>query len=127
MYPAVQLILLLTSSLLAAGTNLQYSQCPKDGSGGTTNCMAAFMGLHLTPASSAYLEVNTLMLSLSSNTSLIVDWYIFLNIVGYMGLACRPRPGRFPATQCHSLFRTRNFIRIRGASLDDWDWYAYHC
>ncbi|KAJ6547050.1 exo-beta-1,3-glucanase [Mycena capillaripes] len=40
----------------AAGTNLQASNCPSSGSGGTTNCMAAFMGLHLTPSSTAYLE-----------------------------------------------------------------------
>ncbi|KAJ6514576.1 exo-beta-1,3-glucanase [Mycena vulgaris] len=40
----------------AAGTNLQASNCPSSGSGGTANCMAAFAGLHLTSASTAYLE-----------------------------------------------------------------------
>jgi hypothetical protein len=40
----------------AAGTNLQASQCPSSGSGGTTNCMAAYAGLHLTASSSAYIE-----------------------------------------------------------------------
>ncbi|KNZ74781.1 Glucan 1,3-beta-glucosidase [Termitomyces sp. J132] len=40
----------------AAGTNLEANQCPSSGSGGTTNCFAAFLALHLTPASSAYLE-----------------------------------------------------------------------
>ncbi|KAJ7470266.1 exo-beta-1,3-glucanase [Mycena latifolia] len=40
----------------AAGTNLQASNCPSSGSGGTTNCLAAFLGLHLTAASTAYLE-----------------------------------------------------------------------
>ncbi|KAJ7929215.1 exo-beta-1,3-glucanase [Mycena leptocephala] len=40
----------------AAGTNLQASNCPSSGSGGTTNCMAAYMGLHLTTSSTAYLE-----------------------------------------------------------------------
>ncbi|KAJ7118715.1 exo-beta-1,3-glucanase [Mycena epipterygia] len=40
----------------AAGTNLQASNCPSSGSGGTTNCLAAFAGLHLTAASTAYLE-----------------------------------------------------------------------
>ncbi|KAJ7093252.1 exo-beta-1,3-glucanase, partial [Mycena epipterygia] len=40
----------------AAGTNLQASNCPSSGSGGTTNCLAAFAGLHLTSASTAYLE-----------------------------------------------------------------------
>ncbi|KAJ7582651.1 exo-beta-1,3-glucanase [Mycena floridula] len=39
----------------AAGTNLE-SQCPSSGSGGTTPCFAAFLGLHLTTSSSAYLE-----------------------------------------------------------------------
>lgn len=41
----------------AAGTNLQDGQCPKSGAGGTTNCFAAFLALHLTPQSTAYLEV----------------------------------------------------------------------
>ncbi|KAJ7168214.1 exo-beta-1,3-glucanase [Mycena crocata] len=40
----------------AAGTNLQASNCPSSGSGGTTNCLAAFAGLHLTSSSTAYLE-----------------------------------------------------------------------
>ncbi|KAJ6488579.1 exo-beta-1,3-glucanase [Mycena vitilis] len=40
----------------AAGTNLQASNCPSSGSGGTANCMAAYAGLHLTASSSAYLE-----------------------------------------------------------------------
>ncbi|KAF8078080.1 exo-beta-1,3-glucanase [Lyophyllum atratum] len=40
----------------AAGTNLEASRCPSSGSGGTTNCFAAFLALHLTPASTAYLE-----------------------------------------------------------------------
>lgn len=43
------------SSLLAAGTNMQYSQCPS----GSVNsaCQAAFLGMYLTSGSSAYLEV----------------------------------------------------------------------
>ncbi|KAF9443873.1 glycoside hydrolase family 55 protein [Macrolepiota fuliginosa MF-IS2] len=40
----------------AAGTNLEGSQCPSSGSGGTTNCFAAFLALHLTTQSTAYLE-----------------------------------------------------------------------
>ncbi|KAJ4488491.1 exo-beta-1,3-glucanase [Lentinula aciculospora] len=39
----------------AIGTNLE-TNCPADGSGGTTDCFAAFMALHLTASSSAYLE-----------------------------------------------------------------------
>ncbi|KAF8654106.1 hypothetical protein AX16_003639 [Volvariella volvacea WC 439] len=38
----------------AAGTNLERAQCPPDGN--TANCMAAFLALHLTQSSSAYLE-----------------------------------------------------------------------
>ncbi|KAJ7074278.1 exo-beta-1,3-glucanase [Mycena amicta] len=38
------------------GTNLQAANCPSSGSGGTTNCLAAYAGLHLTTSSSAYLE-----------------------------------------------------------------------
>ncbi|KAJ3923316.1 exo-beta-1,3-glucanase [Lentinula edodes] len=40
----------------AIGTNLE-TNCPADGSGGTTDCFAAYMALHLTASSSAYLEV----------------------------------------------------------------------
>ncbi|KAF8203427.1 exo-beta-1,3-glucanase [Mycena galopus ATCC 62051] len=40
----------------AAGTNLQAANCPSDGSGGTTACLAAFAALHLTSHSTAYLE-----------------------------------------------------------------------
>ncbi|KAF7359302.1 Exo-beta-1,3-glucanase [Mycena sanguinolenta] len=39
----------------AAGTNLE-TNCPTDGSGGINNCYAAFLGLHLTASSTAYLE-----------------------------------------------------------------------
>jgi hypothetical protein len=49
-----------------AGTNLQASQCPSSGSGGTTNCMAAYAGLHLTASSSAYLEVCSLSSGIQS-------------------------------------------------------------
>ncbi|KAF8446401.1 exo-beta-1,3-glucanase [Boletus edulis BED1] len=40
--------------VLAAGTNLQYAQCPAGNL--SPDCQAAFMGLHLTQGSSAYLE-----------------------------------------------------------------------
>ncbi|PAV23600.1 glycoside hydrolase family 55 [Pyrrhoderma noxium] len=39
----------------ALGTNLDGNACPNSSTTGS-NCMAAFLGLHLTPASSAYLE-----------------------------------------------------------------------
>ncbi|KAI0820033.1 exo-beta-1,3-glucanase [Trametes gibbosa] len=38
-----------------AGTNLQANNCPTSNAGGN-NCFAAFLALHLTPSSSAYLE-----------------------------------------------------------------------
>lgn len=44
----------------AAGTNLEPSTCPSDGSGGIANCFAAYLALHLTPKSTAYLEVRLL-------------------------------------------------------------------
>ncbi|KAF9483862.1 exo-beta-1,3-glucanase [Pholiota conissans] len=40
----------------AAGTNLEPSTCPRDGSKGTANCFAAYLALHLTTSSTAYLE-----------------------------------------------------------------------
>ncbi|KAJ6608597.1 pectate lyase superfamily protein-domain-containing protein [Mycena sp. CBHHK59/15] len=40
----------------AAGTNLETANCPSSGSGGFTNCFAAFLGLHLTSLATAYLE-----------------------------------------------------------------------
>ncbi|KAJ6540959.1 pectin lyase fold/virulence factor [Mycena sp. CBHHK59/15] len=40
----------------ASGTNLQASDCLSNGGGGTTACLAAFAGLHLTSESTAYLE-----------------------------------------------------------------------
>ncbi|KAJ7084946.1 exo-beta-1,3-glucanase [Mycena epipterygia] len=40
----------------AAGTNLQAADCPANGNGGTTACLAAFAALHLTSESTAYLE-----------------------------------------------------------------------
>ncbi|KAF8184871.1 exo-beta-1,3-glucanase [Mycena galopus ATCC 62051] len=39
----------------AAGTDLE-TNCPSDGSGGIPNCYAAFLALHLTASSTAYLE-----------------------------------------------------------------------
>ncbi|KAL0947433.1 hypothetical protein HGRIS_013543 [Hohenbuehelia grisea] len=38
----------------AAGTNLEHSACPSGSN--NNNCFAAFLALHLTPASTAYLE-----------------------------------------------------------------------
>ncbi|KAJ7445698.1 exo-beta-1,3-glucanase [Mycena galericulata] len=37
-------------------SHIRLGGCPSSGSGGTTNCLAAFAGLHLTAASTAYLE-----------------------------------------------------------------------
>ena len=40
----------------AAGTNLETPQCAKNLPGVRSECVGAFMLLHLTPSSSAYLE-----------------------------------------------------------------------
>ncbi|GJJ16246.1 hypothetical protein Clacol_010542 [Clathrus columnatus] len=40
----------------AAGTNLGSAECPAQGSANPDNCFAAFLGLHLTADSSAYIE-----------------------------------------------------------------------
>ncbi|KAJ7074276.1 glycoside hydrolase family 55 protein [Mycena amicta] len=40
----------------AAGSNLEIQQCQPEPGKDVSNCMAAFMALHLTPRSSAYLE-----------------------------------------------------------------------
>ncbi|PPQ70366.1 hypothetical protein CVT24_013141 [Panaeolus cyanescens] len=40
----------------AAGTNLEADRCPKSGAGGTAACSAAFLSLHLTSGSTAYIE-----------------------------------------------------------------------
>jgi len=40
----------------ARGTNLEESQCPRAGATGNSRCFAAFLALHLTPRSTAYLE-----------------------------------------------------------------------
>jgi hypothetical protein len=52
--------------LTASGTNLETAQCPPGSD--TTSCMAAFLGLHLTSGSSAYLEVCYLIYSLAELT-----------------------------------------------------------
>lgn len=39
-----------------AGSNLEGKHCPKDGSAGYDRCYAAFLNLHLTKGSTAYLE-----------------------------------------------------------------------
>lgn len=40
----------------SAGTNLEGDRCPSEGTGGTDDCYAAFMSLHLTSGSTAYHE-----------------------------------------------------------------------
>lgn len=42
--------------LAAAGSNLQAGQCPQD-STETSDCLAAFLALHLTTGCTAYMEV----------------------------------------------------------------------
>ncbi|KAF9531446.1 exo-beta-1,3-glucanase [Crepidotus variabilis] len=40
----------------ASGTQLEGDKCPQSGAGGFDSCFSAFMGLHLTPSSTAYIE-----------------------------------------------------------------------
>ncbi|PPQ78469.1 hypothetical protein CVT25_011864 [Psilocybe cyanescens] len=40
----------------SAGTNLEGNKCPSSGSGGFAACSAAYLNLHLTPQSTAYIE-----------------------------------------------------------------------
>lgn len=40
----------------AQGTNMGSAQCPAQGETSQANCIGAFLGLHLTPSSSAYIE-----------------------------------------------------------------------
>lgn len=54
--------------VLAAGTKLQYAECPAGNL--SPDCQAAFIALHLTQGSSAYLEVRNLS---TSTWSLVVD------------------------------------------------------
>jgi hypothetical protein len=44
----------------AAGTNQEGNRCPQSGAGGVDACSSAFLCLHLTPQSTAYLEVSWL-------------------------------------------------------------------
>lgn len=44
----------------AAGTNQEGNRCPQSGAGGVDACSSAFLCLHLTPQSTAYLEVSQL-------------------------------------------------------------------
>lgn len=57
--------------MLALGTNLDGNSCSNAGQTGN-NCVAAFLGLHLTPASSAYLEVSSLSSEMAFRV-LIID------------------------------------------------------
>ena len=43
--------------ILGAGTHLDGNTCPSSGAGGFAPCFAAFLGIHLTSQSTAYLEV----------------------------------------------------------------------
>jgi hypothetical protein len=63
--------------VLAVGTKLQYAECPPGNLSLSTHCQAAFIGLHLTQGSSAYLEVS----SLSTST-----WNLLLTAVGNLDL-----------------------------------------
>lgn len=63
---------------LAVGTDLELAQCPSSGAGGIDNCFSDFLSLHLTPLSTAYLEVCSLL-------SVFVDAQCLLD-AGNLGL-----------------------------------------
>lgn len=64
-----------------AGTNLEGNKCPKSGSGGFDNCYAAYLNLHLTPQSTAYIEVSEI------TRNLLVSSSYPLSVLGRLGLA----------------------------------------
>ncbi|KAG6874267.1 hypothetical protein C0995_001492 [Termitomyces sp. Mi166 len=66
----VSVILLIYQE--AAGTELELVNCPP-GARNTTPCMAAFLALHLTPGSSAYLEVYSVEFVLSFHKLKVVS------------------------------------------------------
>jgi len=92
----------------AAGTNLQYPQCPpgvnKD------KCMAAYLALHLTKNSSAYLEVRFS----------VIQWWTSLpkRIKGDMGLASRSWSGWKQRSTDQHLWRARYSLRVERPCLD---------
>ena len=55
----LQMNLLRTAG--AAGTDQEGNRCPQSGAGGVSACSSAFLCLHLTPQSTAYLEVSRLI------------------------------------------------------------------
>lgn len=96
----------------AAGTNLQDGQCPKSGAGGTTNCFAAFLALHLTSQSTAYLEVSVRQMSLGIGCQYVV---------GNLGLVSWSWSWWWlPSVY---LFWQRYSVRVCRTCLDDW--YRY--
>lgn len=87
----------------ATGTNIQEAQCANTTANTGTNCFAAFLGLHLTAGSSAYLEVNASHILFrpfvqSSMGRLFVCLFVCLYFVGDLGLARGPRYRFFGAT-----------------------------
>jgi len=97
----------------AAGTNLQDGQCPKSGAGGTTNCFAAFLALHLTSQSTAYLEVSVRQMSLDIGCQYVV---------GNLGLVSWSW-SRWWLPSIY-LFWQRYSVRVCRTCLDDWHRYV---
>lgn len=87
-----------------AGSNLQTSQCPSSGSGGTTNCFAAFLALHLTSRSTAYLEVSARSQSyfkvqhIQNNGSFRVpgSGWLTMILMALLNSICIPEEASFP-------------------------------
>lgn len=72
----------------ATGTNIQEAQCANTTANTGTNCFAAFLGLHLTAGSSAYLEVNAHPVRFTRS---VLNGSFVCLFVGDLGLACGPR------------------------------------
>ena len=66
------------------GTNLDSTNCSINATGSYDPCYAAFLSLHLTPSSTGYFEVGSILFQLPKTNN---EVQIFL---GYMGLACGP-------------------------------------
>jgi hypothetical protein len=67
-----------------AGTNLDSTKCSTKATGSYDPCYAAFLSLHLTPSSTGYFEVGSILCQLPKTYNKVQT------ILGYLGLACGP-------------------------------------
>ena len=117
------------------GSDLQASNCPTSGSGGNS-CFAAFLGLHLTTQSSAYLEVSCLLqtyivIKLEVHGTIIrvfgSGWLITISIKDVRALYPFSRNNVIISIICwtsstiESVEWTGYLVRISGSGLVDWN------